>query len=178
MAVVLHNAPPEVLESFPIVLLPGDPIQLDQSHDRVEAFPARFGKLVILLAGKRILNVVIPGQAALLFPIGGQTAFEARIRLGKLVAGDLPGKGKISRVVGLPIEQAEGVNRGQIHPVVVGDDTSSRAQECITEEITDFPGRTQRLFIPGMLVPKQQRHSQMIMPPGVPGKIVGPVCIG
>ncbi len=56
--VEFDDAPPQVLERRPILGFAGDPVQLGQREDRMQALPPRLGRAVERLAGEPAAEVV------------------------------------------------------------------------------------------------------------------------
>ena len=91
---------------------------------------------------------------------------------GAELAGDLQGHVEVALLGDLAVEQAEGVDDGEVHLAAAGVDESPAAplaaEKLAADQVADPPGALESLAAAALLVPEQQPEHGVVVAPGVP----------
>ncbi len=157
--VVANNGPPDPLEGLTVIGVAGQPVELNQPHNRVQALPTRLGHLEELPPVQRHPQIVT----------GQRPIRPLRCEL----THDLLRQRQVAWLPCPRVEHRQRVHRRQVlvclarvhHPYL------GRARKEIVEQITDPPGRSKRLVARRagrLIVPEHQPQHHVVVTPRIP----------
>ena len=141
------DAPPPVEQRLPVRGIPSDTVEFGKSEHRVQALPARLGRLIKLDARQTHPMVIACGR---LLPILFNLAHQPQVRL----------------FLGFAVKKAEHMDHGHIHLLrscVVN--SLSRIQKGRAQEVGRTRGSPQRVRIARILMPEAEGEHAVVMSP-------------
>jgi len=146
------DAPPPMDQRLPIAVVARDAEQFGQTDHRVQAFPTRLGGLVELNAAQRHPLVVARGR---LLPVLLDFAHQPQVVV----------------LLGLAVQQAEGMDHGHVHLVRAGVmHPLAGVQEGRAHQVRRAARSLQRFGISRVLMPQDHGQHAVVMSPQVPSR--------